>query len=291
VAVHEETMAAICAHVRLAILAPLLVAAGCAGAGRAPCVHCDGGKTDAPTGQAMDLPSSEAALHAETATEAFVPAEAADVRLPATRDTPGSEARPGTPIPDGGWLWVEDFESEENPNWEALDVRNASSTSGEWSVVRGDFGSLFTQGVLDTTTWHIAYATADLGPDQIIEARLRVVDFFAETPSYMVALFGRYDPATDSGYFVALRADGSVTLRKRERGANASWGGGVAGGIRRGVWYTVRLEIIGDALTAFIDGVEVYAVTDDEPLSQGHIALGAFGATLEVDRVLAGAPE
>jgi hypothetical protein len=280
-------MAVFRAHVGLAILPPLLVAAGCAGAGRAPCGNCDAGNADTPPSQAYDAPSSEAVRAAEAAAALDTEADAAEVWLPATRDAPESEARPPTPVVDGGYLLVEDFTSKAAPGWDMLDVRNGSISAGTWAVILGDDGSLFTQGLLDATTWHIAYATAELADNQIVEARLRIAGFYAETPSYQAALFGRYDAATDSGYFVALRGDGSVTLRRRDRGTNASWGGSVAQGIRAGVWYTVRLEIIGNEIAAFVDGVEVCAVSDGSPLKSGHVGLGAFGATLEVERLLA----
>ena len=45
---------------------------------------------------------------------------------------------------------------------------------------------------------------------------------------------------------------------------------------------------MGSAISAFIDGVPVYAVTDDAPLAGGGVALGTIGATVEVDRVSAG---
>jgi pectate lyase len=151
----------------------------------------------------------------------------------------------------------------------------------------GSSGSLLAQGVLDPNAWHIAYATAPLGADQIVEAQLRVVDFYDASPSSMAALFARYDPGSDSGYLVALRGDGTVIVRRRDRGVTASWGGGVAAGIRTGTWYTVRLEVLGDAINAFIDGQPVYSVTDDAPLTTGGLALGSVGATLEVDRVAA----
>ena len=57
---------------------------------------------------------------------------------------------------------------------------------------------------------------------QIVEARLRVVEFYDASPSFVAALFARYDPIADSGYFLALRGDGSVIIRKRLQGKSAS---------------------------------------------------------------------
>ena len=183
-------------------------------------------------------------------------------------------------------MLLDDFQTGAAPGWEVVG-ETPSGSLGDWSVILGSSGSVLSEGVLDADTWHIAYATAAIGPDQIVEARLRVIDFYAEAPSYVAALFARYDSTADSGYFVALRGDGSVIVRRRDHGISASWDSGVDVGIRAGVWYIVRLEVIGHALNAFIDGTPVYSVIDDNPLASGGIALGTLGATMEVDRVSA----
>jgi hypothetical protein len=269
------------AHLRLALLTLLLAAASCDATLPTPCRTCDASIGDGPLVQTQDVHLAEAAPALDAS------ADAAEPWPPTSRDAPAGEAQTPTPIPDAGYLVVEDFAAGTTPAWEALAVRNGIRYDGTWDVVQGDSGSLFTQGFLDGTTWHIAYATMDIGRNQVVEATLRVADFYAQAPSYVAALFGRYDPLTDSGYFVALRGDGSVTLRRRDRGTNASWGGSVPGRFRPGVWYSVRLEIIGNAITAFLDGVEVSTVTDPSPLAGDHVGLGAFGAILEVDRVSA----
>jgi len=266
---------------------PALLLAGCAAGGAVPCAYCDGGKRDTRRDSAADSLASEAAALDQTEGETTAPSDVADASLPATRDAPAGEPRVLTPILDAGYVLIDDFETGEAFGWEELPAPGSNTPPHNFSVILGDMGTLYAQGMLDADRWHIAYATAALGPDQIVEVKLRVVDFYAETPSYMAALFGRFDPATDSGYFVALRGDGSVSIRRRAHGVNASWGGGVALGIRPGVWYTVRLEIVGAAIDAFLDGEPVYSVRDDNPLAGGGVALGGYGATLEADRVVA----
>jgi hypothetical protein len=279
------------AFAALPMLAPLLAGVGCSSAGGSPCTYCDGGKTDVPSDIAEDFPASEAGPAAEAADEAVAsPAEVGDGRPPTTRDTPPGETPQLTPIPDGGYRLVDDFQTSEAPGWEVLGEESPSGSLDDWSVILGTSGSVFSEGILDADNWHLAYATAAIGPDQIVEAKLRAVDFYAEAPSYVAALFARYDPTADSGYFVALRGDGSVIVRRRDHGISASWGSGVDAGIRAGVWYIVRLEVIGHALNAFIDGTPVASVIDDNPLASGGIALGTLGATMEVDRVSAAEP-
>jgi hypothetical protein len=271
------------------MLAPLLAAASCAGRGT-PCTTCDAG---APDGHAEDLPVSEDSSpvsedssSSDGKSDTPLLGNAPDTRPSATRDVPAGETQHPTPIPDGGWTFVDDFDRSEAYGWLELGGQRVGEYSSKWAVLVNETGAVLSQGALDNT-WHIAYPTQTLASDHIVEARLRVVDFVAEAPSYMAALFGRYDPETDSGYFLALRGDGSVILRRRDHGVCASWGGSIAWGIRPGVWYTVRLESNGSAITAFIDGREVYSVLDGSPLDGRHIGLGTIGATLEADYVLA----
>lgn len=273
----------------LFLLPPLVAAVACSSATPSPCRNCDAGQPDLAAERPRDGATSEAGPAGEAASEvAPSVVDASPEGPPATRDTPPGEAPRLTPIPDAGYLLDDDFQTGRTPGWEMRAGASGDASVGAWSVILGTSGSVFSQGILDPNTWHIAYAKTAIGPDQLVEVRLRVIDFYAATPSSVAAVFARYDPATDSGYFLALRGDGSALIRKRDHGASASWGGAVPTGLHAGFWYTVRLEVMGNAISAFIDGVPVYAVTDDVPLAGGGVALGTIGATVEVDRVSAG---
>jgi hypothetical protein len=263
------------------------LAVGCAGAGKPPCRSCDAGDAQtAPDLDATDTPAPQDLAPADTRP----PADDTTDAMPIIHDSAAGEAPSPTPIPDGGYVFVDDFQNTQAPGWQAVGATDRDASLGSWSVILGSSGSLLAQGVLDPSAWHIAYATAPLPTDQMVEAQLRIVDFSDPSPSSVAALFARYDAASDTGYLVALRGDGTVVIRRRDHGVTASWGAGVAAGIRTGTWYTVRLEAIGDALNAFVDGRPVYSVTDDAPLAGGGVALGTLGATLEVDRVTAAEP-
>jgi hypothetical protein len=277
-------------HARVALLAPLLVGTACAGSSTATCSNCDAGPADAPIERAAERAASEAAVLPETSGEASPPADVVDTRPIATRDTASGEPRDPTPTLDGGYLFEDDFNVGEITAWQTRDVRNGVAFVGNWTIILGDAGSVISQGELDEEAWHVAFTVDDFGQDQIVEAWLRVVDFAASSPSTMAGIFGRYDPGTDSGYFFALRGDGSLTLRRRDHSTSSSWGGGVPSNIEPGTWCALRLEIIGNTLTAFLNGVQVYVVSDEDPLTSGHIGLGTFGASLEVDRVFAAGP-
>jgi hypothetical protein len=278
------------------LLAPTLAGVSCASSPR-PCTNCDAGPADLPLFDTVPddtVPPDtghDARPAAEVAWDAPAAAlDAADGRPSATRDTPPGEAAWPTPLPDAGYLFFDEFQNARAPGWDVPGLTDRDAGLGGWSVVLGSSGSILAQGLLDQSTWHITYAPASSSADQIVEARLRLIDLYAETATYGVALFARYDPATDSGYLVALRGDGSLTLRRRDHGVTSSWGRGVAAELRTGVWYTVRLEAVGGALNAFLDGHPVYSVSDPEPLPAGVLALGTLGATVEVDRASAATP-
>ena len=203
-------------------------------------------------------------------------------------DAPSGEA--AGPAADAGYLLFDDFENGEAEEWQVVIWPDAGAHDTDWSVIVGDTGRVYSEDVLDETQWRIAYASSDAASDQIVEARMRVGDFYDATPSYVAALFARYDASSDSGYFLALRGDGSVIIRKRMQGKNASWAAGVDAGIVSGTWYTVRLEVVGSTVRAFLDGELVYTVLDSDPLARGTVALGTYGATLEVNQVFLAVP-
>jgi hypothetical protein len=205
-------------------------------------------------------------------------------------NAPWGAATAPTPVPDAGYLLFDDFKNGKAEDWEVMNWQDAGAHDTDWSVIVSDTGRVYSEDVLDQNQWRIAYANADAVLDQIVEARMRVNDFYETTPSYVAALFARYDPSSDSGYFVALRGDGSLIIRKRMQSKNASWMAAVDANIVPGAWHTVRLEVVGSAARVFLDGELVYTVVDSEPLGQGTVALGTYGATVEVDQVFFTAP-
>jgi hypothetical protein len=287
---------------RLAKLAPLVIGAACTSSGNPICTWCDGGKADRPNDPMADAPAREEAsvpdAEPETAPqdqaaaldeEASVDRSGVDGSVGDGRDAPAGEAVGPTSVPDAGYRFFDDFE-QGTDGWRTFDWNDADVPNSDWSVFASDIGSVYGEVSLDNDEWHIAYAGSDAVADQIVEAKMRVVGFYDTTPSYVAALFARYDPSSDSGYFVALRGDGYVIIRKRVQGKNASWAAGVDAAIVAGIWHVVRLEIVGNAAKAFLDGNLVYSVVDNAPLAAGTAGLGTFGATLEVDSIFLAQP-
>jgi len=276
------------AIVHLVIVAPFAIGAGCAGpVKQSSCTRCDAG-TAGQTDVSLLVPDDTATYEDTSLID--------QTELPSLDDAQakpdvlsGEAARP-SPMPDGGYMFYEDFESGVAEGWEVEEWPDAGTHDTDWSVITIDTGSVYAEGVLDQTQWHISYVSLKASSDQIVEATMRVADFYDPTPSSAAALFARYDSVSDSGYFVALRGDGSVIIRKRTNGKNASWAAGVDAGIVSGDWHVVRLEVVGNTARAFLDGNWVYTAVDSDPLSGGTVALGSYGATLEVDSVFIALP-
>jgi hypothetical protein len=269
----------------LAFTPMLVTSAACSSRDREqPCAFCDAGQADVGPDLAPDLPLPGV----EAGRDVGPDRPRVDAAVDATvtpLDASVIDLRGPLSVFDAPLLSFHDFDNGLSDGWDVKTWPGANARSSDWSVIGGDTGSVFSESLLDTSTWRIAFDGIDLISDQVVEAKMRVPEFYAKEPSYVAALFGRYDPEIDTGYFVALRGDGSLIVRRRELGQNASWRDGVNVGIEAGVWYTVRLEIIGSAVNAFLNGAPVYQVVDPNPLGAGTVGLGTYGASLEVDQV------
>jgi hypothetical protein len=273
---------------QLAWLSPIAMLAACSSQDASFCGSCDAAADlpiDRPISSSAPDAGSGVADSRKRQPNDLAAGSAIEARLADLGDPPRQ-----TDIPDGGYLYVADFKSGTAEGWQVLHWIDASVPSPDWLAVAGDAGSIYAEQSLDITDWHVSYTMTASSVDQIVEARMRVVDFYGKAPSYAAALFGRYHPVTDRGYLVALRGDGSLVIRRRNQGTTSSWDGGVDIGIEPGVWYTVRLEILGGTISAYLNGTFVCAVTDPDPLPAGGVALGTFGAKVEVDRVLLASP-
>ena len=282
----------------LAVLA-LLAAQGCANPGKmpspdsavAPSPEVESDQPADPSDAPLAMP--DVAQNQDASVLAAIDSTAAgnaDTAADESRDAQASETISLLPIPAENVVFGDSFQDGRMDGWQSADPGSGGTLDTDWSIVVGQSGPVYCQGTLDNRTWHIS--RAGIGPlgDQIVEAIVRIDDFYAATSSYMAAVFARYDSQSDSGYLLALRGDGRAILRKRTQGTTASWATGPDLGIVPGHWYTVRLEVVGATLTAFVDGAFVMAVTDTAPLASGIVALGTYGATMEVQRVVVAKP-
>lgn len=116
--------------------------------------------------------------------------------------------------------------------------------------------------------------------DQILEVRVKLVSA-SHSDDVLVTLAGRLalsdtDPGRDDPnyYFVYLRGDGSLRMRKRVDGSTDDLFSTVHldDPIQLGTWHTLRLSIQGTSLSASLDG-EVMGTATDSELTHGGVGL------------------
>jgi len=175
-------------------------------------------------------------------------------------------------------VFFDDFESGNDDRW--------STEEGAWSVVT-DGGEVYEQSLTDNSP-QFSMASGTCFADQIVEARVKILDFPGSSTSYHVALFARaLGPTTH--YFVALDSTGKISLRKRVNGSgNSSDRLGsdkaLSPRVDDGEWHDLRLEVVGTTLTAFVDGNQELTATDGS-IASGGVAVGTLNATAEFDDV------
>lgn len=265
----------------IAVLATL-VAAACKHAEKAS-VQDGGWQTGAEV--AADVPGSPSDGSSDLPRAVADVARKKDASDPVgPRDVEEREVISIVPIDPIKVVFGDTFANGRTDNWKSSDPGAGAYADDDWSIVLNPT-PVYCQGSLDISSWHVSRPDTPPIGDQIVEAIVRVSDFYAPEATYMAALFGRYDPETDSGYALAWRGDGRAILRKRLKGATASWDAGVDLGLVAGTSHTLHLEAIGSTVTAFVDGKLVGSFLDNAPLASGIVALGAFGATMEIQRV------
>jgi len=131
--------------------------------------------------------------------------------------------------------------------------------------------------------------------DYSIQARVKVVYTQSVGSSYAM-LMARYRDSRNY-YFMTLRPNNRVEIKKYINGSSSSGGGGTVSSTAftptLGTWYTLKLEVIGTVsptLRAFVDGVPVLTATDTispvVPLNAGTIGVGLVSAIAEFDDVI-----
>jgi hypothetical protein len=175
----------------------------------------------------------------------------------------------------GSVLFSDDFEDGNSNGWTTSNGTWAIATDG--SKVYGQTGTGTASTVLMSRAGSMTWA------NQIIEAKVKVKAFGGSSTSYFAAIYGRSN-GTDY-YALALRQDGKIAIRKN----TTTLGSAVAAGIAEGIWYTVRLEIVGSTLKAYVNGV-LTDTESDTSLAAGGIAVGTVNTTAEFDDVKVTAP-
>jgi hypothetical protein len=178
-----------------------------------------------------------------------------------------------------GGVFCDDFEDGSATDWSVFE-----GGASDFSVVVD--GSHVYRESNYTSSWHISKAPAGPWADQVVEAKIKPLIFPGGSAAYM-GIFGRYSgPAgSECGYFLGLTGDGQVALRKRQNGVDTTFGRTVCVGTSPDAWYTLKLEVVGTALKAYVND-SLVLVASDTSCTFGGVAVGGLGASFESDDVV-----
>jgi hypothetical protein len=188
--------------------------------------------------------------------------------------TNGASGGSGMP---GAQLFFDDFEANAD-KWQALPAEG-------WSIVL-DGTKVYQQGTLDTQGRFSAAGNVSWR-DQVVEAKVKVLAFTGSSSSYQAAVYARFTP--DAHYYVALQSNGDFKIKKFSGGNNTSISSAASVDVAVNTWYTVKLEVIGTALKAYLNGTAVLNATDAD-VTAGGVAVGTKNATAAFDDVKVTAP-
>lgn len=182
----------------------------------------------------------------------------------------------GTSAPSGELLFFDDFEGADA----ALSGWISVPADG-WSITL-DESNVYQQGTLDTL-FRVSSAGDSAWTDQAIEARVKVLAFTGSSTSYLAGIYARFADLNNH-YYVALQSNGEVKIKKKAGGSNTSISSSAETRVAVGTWYTVKLEVRGSTLTAYLDGAPVLTAQDAD-IAAGGIAIGTKNATAQFDDV------
>ena len=186
----------------------------------------------------------------------------------------GAGGSSGTP---GAQLFFDDFEASAG-KWQALPAEG-------WSVAV-DGSNVYKQGTLDTQQRFSAAGDAGW-KDQIVEARVKVLAFTGSSSSYQAAVYARFTP--DAHYYAAIQSNGDFKVKKYSGGNNTSITSAASVDVAVNTWYTVKLEVVGTSIKAYLNGNAVLTATDSD-VTAGGVAVGTKNATAVFDDVKVTAP-
>jgi Concanavalin A-like lectin/glucanases superfamily len=182
----------------------------------------------------------------------------------------GTGGRPAAP-PRFTLPWMDDFEANAVNGDASGWIKDPGETIPKWAVVMdGTTKVLQEQAAVSAASFIVG---GDVGwTDQKVEAKVK---FPAITSSSLALVAVRFVDF-DNYYFLHLKGDGSMKIRKRIGGSTTdlvAYKSGTA--LVAGTWYTIGFGFSGTTVTAYLNGMVVGTMTDSPPsLPAGGIALG-----------------
>lgn len=176
-------------------------------------------------------------------------------------------------------LYSDSFDSIDSPeNWVVQ--------SGEWTRTGTETQGMFVQSSLAGG----AQATPDVdAEDQAIQVRARATSY-ASGPSNAQRWFGAFARMQDAQnyYYVTVRRDNTISLRRQVNGQTVVLDSAPLT-VSLGAWYTLRLEAIGSALRAYVNG-RLVLEANDSTFSEGSYGLATFRTAAQFDNFSATQP-
>ena len=155
--------------------------------------------------------------------------------------------------------------------------------AGDWIWANEGTNSIFRQTSL--TQWGRAYAVRNSrnGGNLTVEARVRIRAFGTGSDPW-VGLALRAEDDYDNYTYMAIRSSNKVTLRTAYGGHITQLGTAVQN-VRPGVWYRLRMELVGNQLRAFVNGRLVIETTMTAAEWGGKFGLLTYHAQADFDDI------
>lgn len=188
----------------------------------------------------------------------------------ASSSTPTPTATP-TPTPtsnNSGTLFSDDFESGNYNNW--------NTQNGSWSITT-DGSKVFRQS--STSAEGRAWTKTSSWTDHSVQARVKVTNFNGSNRALVCARM------TDGNnyYAVSIQSD-RLELRKKVSGSTTILASKTMT-FATNTWYTIKLQISGSTLTAYVDGSQQLTATTTG-LTSGGAGLIGWKAAVNFDDVV-----
>ncbi len=118
-----------------------------------------------------------------------------------------------------------------------------------------------------------------------------MISFSGTSSSDAAAICLRLSNVTHFYYF-AIQADGKAKIKIQNDG-NSSLGSSIDIAFQPNTWYTMKLQVVGNTLTAFVNGTQVGTFTateTDQILTNGGVGLMVQRTNAVFDDVVVRAP-
>jgi pectate lyase len=160
-------------------------------------------------------------------------------------------------------------------NFEDGDAKGWTKSGGTWTVV-SDGSQVYKQS--STSSDARARAGSTAWTNYAVQARVKALSF--NGTDRFVALLARAQ-STTSYYYLTMRSSNQLELKKLVSGSSTTLASKTFT-VTAGRWYTLRIEAVGNSLSAYVDGALQLTATDSQ-FSSGNIGGATFYTSAEFD--------